>query len=306
MTVSLTGRTALVTGAGRGIGRAIAIGLARAGADELVTARSADELAETVAAIKAAGPGAGQARSVAGDIADDRQRQRVIEVGQARGRIDVLVNNAATVEPLGTSAAIGAGDLRTAFELNIIAPAALAAAVIPGMVAAEWGRIVNVSSGIVANPASMIGGNAYAATKAALEAHTWNLAAELAGTGVTVNVYRPGGVDTAMQAWIRSQDPVRIGSALHERFQRSHADGSLLTPEASAAALLAHLLGPDGERTGVIWDLAETVSMGGDLAGRRQLLSPAAAESVSGAAESTVRRPRAARRSPVRRAAGGW
>ena len=201
---------------------------------------------------------------MAADIANDRQRQRVIEVGLARGRIDVLVNNAATVEPLGASAAIGAGGLRLAFDLNVIAPAALAAAAVPGMLAAGWGRIVNVSSGIAASPGSMIGGNAYAATKAALEAHSRNLAAELAGSGVTVNVYRPGGVDTAMQAWIRSQDPARIGAALHERFQRSYATGSLLTADASAAALLGHLLGPDSERTGAIWDLAETVSAGND------------------------------------------
>jgi NAD(P)-dependent dehydrogenase (short-subunit alcohol dehydrogenase family) len=259
MAGNLTGKTALITGGGRGIGRAIAIGLAQAGADVLVTARSADELAETVAAIEAAGPGAGQARAVTADIADDRQRQQAIDVGLAGGRIDVLVNNAATVEPLGASAAISAADLRQAFDLNVIAPAALAAAIVPGMVAAGWGRIVNVSSGIAASPSAMIGANAYAATKAALEAHTRNLAAELAGTGVTVNVYRPGGVDTAMQAWIRSQDPARVGAALRDRFQRSYAEGSLLTPEASTAMLLDHLLGPDGERTGAIWDLAEIV-----------------------------------------------
>jgi NAD(P)-dependent dehydrogenase (short-subunit alcohol dehydrogenase family) len=78
----------------------------------------------------------------------------------------------------------------------VIGPAALTAAVLPGMLAAGWGRVVNVSSGIVASPAGMVRGNAYAATKAALKA----LAAELAGTGVTVNADRPGGVDTAMQA----------------------------------------------------------------------------------------------------------
>ena len=259
MAENLAGRTALVTGGGRGIGRAIAIGLAQAGADVLVTARSADELAETVAAMEAVGPGAGQASAVTADIADDRQRQDVVDAGLASGRIDVLVNNAATVEPLGTSAVISSADLRHAFDLNVIAPAALAAAVAPGMLAAGWGRIVNVSSGIAANPSAMIGGNAYAATKAALEAHTRNLAAELSGTGVTVNVYRPGGVDTAMQAWIRSQDPDRIGAALRDRFLHSYAGGSLLTPEASAAMLLGHLLGPNGERTGAIWDLAETV-----------------------------------------------
>ena len=259
MAANLAGRTALVTGGGRGIGRAIAIGLAEAGADVVVTARSADELRETVAAIEAAGPGAGEARAVTADIADDRQRQEVIDVGLARGRIDVLVNNAATVEPLGASVVIGAAHLRQAFDINVIAAAALAAAVVPGMLEEGWGRIVNVSSSIAANPSAMIGGNAYAATKAALEAHTRNLAAELSGTGVTVNVYRPGGVDTAMQAWIRSQDPERIGAGLRERFLRNYAGGSLLTPEASSAMLLGHLLGPDGEQTGAIWDLAETV-----------------------------------------------
>ncbi len=264
MTGNLAGRTALVTGAGRGIGRAIAIGLAQAGADVLVTARSADELAYTVMAIEAAATGAGKARMVTGDIADNRQLQQVIDAALSCGRVDVLINNAATVEPLGASTAIWAGDLRQAFEVNMIAPAVLAAAVIPGMVAAGWGRIVNVSSAIVASPGSMVGGNAYAATKSALEAHSRNLAAELTGTGVTVNVYRPGGVDTAMQAWIRSQDPARIGTALHDRFLKSYAEGALLSPQESASALLVHLQGPDAEQTGAIWDVTQTVSQDGN------------------------------------------
>ena len=198
---------------------------------------------------------------MAADITDDRQRQRVAEAGLARGHIDILVNNAASVEPLGPTVALSADQVRGAFEINVIAPAALAAACVPGMVEAGWGRIVNVSSGIVAAPGAMVGGNIYAASKAALEAHTRNLAAELDGTGVTVNIYRPGGVDTAMQAWIRAQDPGRIGNALHERFVRSHADGGLLTPAESAAALMGHLLGPDGEQTGRIWNLADTAEV---------------------------------------------
>jgi NAD(P)-dependent dehydrogenase (short-subunit alcohol dehydrogenase family) len=113
------------------------------------------------------------------------------------------------------------------------------------------------ASGIVSDwppPVSIVSrGNAYAATKSALEAHTVNLAAELRGTGVTVNAYRPGGVDTAMQAWIRRQDPERIGAGLHERFNRNYADGALITPEYSAAALLALLAGDD---TGAIWDVS--------------------------------------------------
>jgi NAD(P)-dependent dehydrogenase (short-subunit alcohol dehydrogenase family) len=102
------------------------------------------------------------------------------------------------------------------------------------MLDAGWGCVVNVSSAIVARSASTVRGHAYAATKAALEAHTVNFAAELAGTGVTVNAYRPGGVDTSMQAWIRQQDPDHIGTALHDQFARSLAEGTLITPEHSA------------------------------------------------------------------------
>jgi hypothetical protein len=70
--------------------------------------------------------------------------------------------------------------------------------------------------------------------------------------GGLADAYRPGGVDTAMQAWIRQQDPGRIGTGLHERFNRNYAEGTLITPEHSAAALLAYLAGDD---TGAIWDV---------------------------------------------------
>ena len=70
---------------------------------------------------------------------------------------------------------------------------------------------------------------------------------------MTVNVYRPGGVDTAMQAWIRQQDPERIGTTAYERFNQNLAEGTLITPEQSAAALIAHLGGDD---TGAIRDVS--------------------------------------------------
>jgi NAD(P)-dependent dehydrogenase (short-subunit alcohol dehydrogenase family) len=122
------------------------------------------------------------------------------------------------------------------------------------MIQHAWGRIVNVSSGVAAHPHAMIGGNAYTATKAALEAHTLNLAAELHNSGVTANVFRPGAVDTAMQGWIREQDPAAIGSDLHERFIAMHKSGTLLTPERSASALLEHLRTGG---TGQIWSVSD-------------------------------------------------
>jgi NAD(P)-dependent dehydrogenase (short-subunit alcohol dehydrogenase family) len=248
-----TGKTALITGAGRGIGRAIALGLAGAGAGVVLLARTAGQLDETRALLRGQSVAAGRISVLPADLAHEEDRALAMAAVLAAGRIDILVNNAATVEPLGPTIAIAPGDLRLAFEVNVVAPVALTAAVLPGMLGAGWGRVVNVSSGIVAYPAGMVRGNAYAATKAALEAHTVNLAAELAGTGVTVNAYRPGGVDTAMQAWIRGQDPERIGAGLHERFNKNFAEGTLITPGHSAAALLAHLAGDD---TGAIWEVS--------------------------------------------------
>jgi 3-oxoacyl-[acyl-carrier protein] reductase len=102
----------------------------------------------------------------------------------------------------------------------------------------------------------MIGGNAYVTGKAALEAHSVNLAAELAGTGVTVNVYRPGMVDTAMQTWIRDQDGRDIPE-LHERFHRMYNEGLLISPEQSAAALVPRIAGTE---TGQIWNPDDPVT----------------------------------------------
>ena len=108
----------------------------------------------------------------------------------------------------------------------------------------------------MARPSGMVGANAYATSKAALEAHTLNLAAEIAGTGVTVNVYRPGGVDTVMQGWIRSQPAEEVGEALHGRFIKSYEQGTLITPETSANSLLQRL---PSDATGMIWDVQDAL-----------------------------------------------
>jgi NAD(P)-dependent dehydrogenase (short-subunit alcohol dehydrogenase family) len=251
----LDDKTALITGGGRGIGRAIALQLAQRGAGVAVAARSEDELTEATSAIAAAG---GRAHAIVADLAAPGAgtalaRRALDELG----RVDILINNAAVVAPLGASAGVDLEAFARAFTVNVTSVAELTFALLPGMLERGWGRVVNVSSGIVAAPAGMVGANAYAATKAALEAHTVNLAAELAGTGVTVNAYRPGSVDTAMQAWIRDQDPDAIGRALHDRFTERHGAGDLITPEASAAALTRRL-GDDA--TGDIWDVADDTS----------------------------------------------
>jgi NAD(P)-dependent dehydrogenase (short-subunit alcohol dehydrogenase family) len=253
VTTSLEGKTALVTGAGRGIGRATALQLAEAGVAVALVARSEDQLAETADRVNELG---GTALVVPADLGELSEVSRAIQqTNDELGVVDVLINDAAVVWPLGPSVSVDSNEWAAAIAINVVAVAALSFALLPAMSERNWGRIVNVSSGIAAHPGSMIGMNAYAAGKAALEAHTINLAAELAGSGVTVNAFRPGSVDTAMQAWIRGQEPAQIGAALHERFARSYAEGAMITPEQSARSLLPHL---SSDATGQIWNASES------------------------------------------------
>ncbi|WP_329454592.1 SDR family NAD(P)-dependent oxidoreductase [Streptomyces sp. NBC_01497] len=250
--MSLNGKVALVTGAGRGIGREVALALAERGVTSALVARSGHELSETARLVEGRG---GKTLALVADLADPAALATTVDRAvSALGPIGILVNNAATVEPLGPSAGMDPTTWASSLGINVIAPASLAFALLPAMVQAGWGRIVNVSSIVVAHPAAMIGGNAYATTKAALEAHTANLAAELAGTGVTANTYRPGSVDTAMQELVRTKGSGRVSEETHARFVHNHEKKTLITPQRSALSLVARLT---SDASGQIWDASD-------------------------------------------------
>jgi NAD(P)-dependent dehydrogenase (short-subunit alcohol dehydrogenase family) len=245
-------RTAVVTGGGRGIGRAIAVELAGLGASVALVARSEDELAKTAAMIR---DGGGRAEPIPGDLARVGEIPGVVQqITALLGPVDILINNAAVVWPLGPTADLDPRTWAAAITMNLIGTVTTTLAVLPAMLERRWGRIVNVTSGVAGHPTQMAGGNAYVTSKAALEAHTVNLATELTNTGVSINAYRPGTVDTAMQGWIRDQDPAAIGARLHAKFRGFHEAGTLITPEASARSLMTNLL---GEGTGQIWEVSD-------------------------------------------------
>jgi len=232
----LEDRVSLVTGAGRGIGRAAAALLAGEGADVALVARSSSELAETAADVRAAGRRALEIRADVGtpDVAALVCGRVISELGS----VDILVNNASVVWPFAPTKGLDPEEWIATLHINLVGVLRLTRAVLPDMLARGWGRIVNVSSGVVDFPGDMVGANAYVTSKAALESHSLNLAAELAGTGVTVNVLRPGMVDTAMQAWIREQPTERVGGALHDRFVQLHDAGMLIEPARPARTII--------------------------------------------------------------------
>jgi NAD(P)-dependent dehydrogenase (short-subunit alcohol dehydrogenase family) len=184
---TLEGQRALVTGATSGIGRAVALQLARDGAEVLVHGRDAARGAQTVKEIAAAG---GKARFVAADLGDAADVQRLAgEVGD----VDILINNAG-ISLFGPTAEFDLGAFDKTFASNVRAPFVLVAALAPGMAARGRGSIVNLSS--MAGGVGLVGGAAYGATKASLEAMTRAWATEYSGSGVRVNAIAPGPVYT--------------------------------------------------------------------------------------------------------------
>ncbi len=190
---TLAGRRALVTGAGRGIGRSSALALAEAGADIVVTARSVIEIEKVAEEIRGIGR-----RSVAMpcDVTDPAQvDQLVSSIAQNLGTIDILVNNAGS----GKSHKFlnHPDDLwHEMLSINLTSVYYVTKAFVPGMVAQKWGRIINIAS-----VASKVGSRyiaAYTAAKHGVLGLTRALAVEFVGDGITVNAICPGYVDTPM------------------------------------------------------------------------------------------------------------
>ncbi|MDX1887380.1 SDR family oxidoreductase [Mycolicibacterium sp. 120270] len=225
----MAGRRVLITGASKGIGRAVADKVTAAGDIAVGLARSA--------------PAEFPGEFFAADLADRAATAEVLEQILAAGRVDAVVNNVG-VARFGRIGSIDLDHLFLTYDLNVRAAVQVVQAVLPGMVEAGWGRIVNVSSLTTLGVAER---TPYAASKAALEACTRIWATELAETGITVNAVAPGPIETEL---FRERSP--IGSERERALLKNIPLQRVGTPQEIAHTIYALLDEDAGYITGQI------------------------------------------------------
>jgi 3-oxoacyl-[acyl-carrier protein] reductase len=244
LVVDLSGQTAIVTGASQGIGRAIAIALARAGAKVACVARNADKLSETAQAIVAAG---GTADVYSCDVTSSESVQQVVDaVVEKWGKLYIVINNAGITKDT-LIPRMSDDDWDSVINTNLRGTFLFTRAATRPMMQARYGRIINIASvsGLTGNP----GQSNYSASKAGVIGMTRTVAKELAGRKITVNAVAPGFIETEMTA--------ALGPVVLEEVKKrvpakrlGHVDdisaAVLFLASASAGYITGHVLTVDG------------------------------------------------------------
>jgi NAD(P)-dependent dehydrogenase (short-subunit alcohol dehydrogenase family) len=227
---SLTGKVIMVTGASRGIGAAASIALANAGATVMLVARNGRLAADVAQEIIGLG---GRASATSCDVSDYAAVEAVVSETEGRfGRVDALINNAGVIEPIASIADSNPVDWARNVQINLVGAYNPVRAVLPRMIKAGGGTIVNVSSGAAIRP--LEGWSAYCSAKAGLAMLTQAIRLENTATGIRVFGFQPGTTDTDMQVTIRAS-----GINVVSKIPREN-----LTPVAHPAAAIVYLCTP--------------------------------------------------------------
>lgn len=235
----LENRVALITGASRGIGRAISIGYAREGARVAVTARTKSDLDSLVDEIR---QGGGEALAVAADLfLPQAPAQLVHQVEEGLGAVEILVNNAGIGSGAGPNPVVAFDDdlWNRTLALNLTAPYLLCKATLPSMLKMKWGRIINISS--VMGKLGSLYGSAYSVSKHGLLGLTRSLALEVVRDGITVNAICPGATRTAQSDQRLRYNSEQQGVPFDDLVSRVNPPGRRLEPDEMVpmAVLLA-------------------------------------------------------------------
>ena len=231
--MKLDGQVAVITGAGRGIGRAIALAYAREGARLALAARSESELQEAVAAVSELGA---EAIAVPTDVTSPEETELLAgKVVDHFGRIDVLVNNAGISGPVGPLQGNDIADWVNTITVNLTGTFLVCRAVIPAMLEQSRGKIINLSGAGATNAWSNM--SAYCSSKAAVVRLTEVLAQELQSAGITVNALGPGSVHTSM--WDRMTEQAADAGAdfIHQLGLRVTSGGGASIDECAELAV---------------------------------------------------------------------
>jgi NAD(P)-dependent dehydrogenase (short-subunit alcohol dehydrogenase family) len=233
----LENKVAVITGGGRGIGRAAALALAEAGADVVIVARSRRAIEAVAEEVRTRG---GQALAITADVSDPASVDlMVVQTLRASGRIDILINNAGVLAPIGMTWEVPPFIWQRNINVNLGGVFLCVHAVLPRMIHQDpigdvRGKIINVSSGAAGQVVT--GWSAYCAAKAGVDQFTRVLAAEVESYDITVNGVYPGIVDTQMQSEIRRTSPEHFPE--RGRFERFYQMGQLRPPEEVARFFL--------------------------------------------------------------------
>jgi NAD(P)-dependent dehydrogenase (short-subunit alcohol dehydrogenase family) len=250
--MKLRSKVALITGAGRGIGRAITIEFAKEGAKLAINSRSRNELEETADLVRKVG---GEVYARTADVSVAVQSRRFVEGAYSEyGRIDVLVNNAGILGPVGPLAEDEVESWTHTIMVNLVGTFLCCKYVLPIMIGQRRGKIINLSGGGSTSPYPRF--SAYAASKAGVAGLTQTLAEEVKDYNVQVNSIAPGLTNTRMQDEILAAGELAGEKALQRARKAKHGGGADPSKAAGLAVFLAsdESKGLTGRLISAVWD----------------------------------------------------
>jgi NAD(P)-dependent dehydrogenase (short-subunit alcohol dehydrogenase family) len=257
MSVSLRNRVALVTGASRGLGKAVASTLLAHGAHLVLAAREPQPIADLVGQFEASRSLPEQRIvGVAADVSRPAEVKRLFACAERSfNRLDVLVCNAGVYGPMGLSEEVDWDEWVQAIEINLLGTVLCCRAALPIMRRQKSGKIITLSGGGATQPLPRL--SAYAASKAAVVRFTETLAEELRDAGVDVNAVAPGALNTRLLDLVIDAGPGRVGDSFYARAKRQQIEGG--TPLDRGADLIAFLAsaesdGITGRLLSAVWD----------------------------------------------------
>lgn len=231
----LQGKTALVTGAGRGLGAAVSIALAKEGASLVLASRTKSELDEVMQWITLTGQ---KAQTVVADVSNEADVERMVKTAiDSNGKIDILVNCAGVYGPIGQMWTLDAQAWTKAVQINLIGTFLCCKSVIPYMIEKKHGKIINFSGGGATS--SLPRFSAYAVSKTAVVRLTETLSDEVKEFNIQVNAIAPGAVDTSLQNEVMAAG--EKAGEIFTRFKQNRESGKGWVPKELAADLSVFL-----------------------------------------------------------------